>query len=314
MPSLTTAASWTIKNAQVADGSGAPLRTADVRISGDTIVEIGAITPSPDDGVVDATGLVLAPGVIDAHNHSTDGLEAEPDAFSQMAQGITTLVVGQDGSSPFPVSDYLAKRRAISRRSMSRCSSATPPSAGRSWATTSAARPPPPRSSAWRPGRSGNAQRRDGLVVGPRIRSGQLRLERGSRVHGACRSETRRLLHLAHPRRGRQIDGGDPRSHRHRREGEDPGPDHAPQARHRRRVGQSQRGGRDDRCRPQAWRGRHRRRLSLPGVVVEFEGAGSRQAVDQSRQRERSAGRCWRRTQCSNHAASEVSAIRWQAP
>ncbi len=112
MPSLTTAASWTIKNAQVADGSGAPLRTADVRISGDTIVEIGAITPRPDDRVVDATGLVLAPGVIDAHNHSTDGLEAEPDAFSQMAQGITTLVVGQDGSSPFPVSDYLAKRRA----------------------------------------------------------------------------------------------------------------------------------------------------------------------------------------------------------
>ena len=112
MPSLTTAASWTIKNARVADGTGGPLRTLDVRFSGDTIVEIGAITPRPDDRVVDATGLVLAPGVIDAHNHSTDGLEAEPDAFSQMAQGITTLVVGQDGSSPFPVSDYLAKRRA----------------------------------------------------------------------------------------------------------------------------------------------------------------------------------------------------------
>jgi len=113
-PSLTPsqAASWTIKNARVADGTGAPLRTLDVRLSGDTIVEIGAITPRPDDRVVDATGLVLAPGVIDAHNHSTDGLDAEPDALSQIAQGITTLVVGQDGSSPFPVSDYLAKRRA----------------------------------------------------------------------------------------------------------------------------------------------------------------------------------------------------------
>ena len=62
--------------------------------------------------MVDATGLVLAPGVIDAHNHSTEGLDADPDAITQVAQGITTLVVGQDGSSPFPLADYLAKRRA----------------------------------------------------------------------------------------------------------------------------------------------------------------------------------------------------------
>ena len=55
---------------------------------------------------------MLAPGVIDAHNHSTDGLDAEPDAVTQVSQGITTLVVGQDGSSPFPLRDYLAKRRA----------------------------------------------------------------------------------------------------------------------------------------------------------------------------------------------------------
>ena len=112
MPALTAATGWVIQGAQLADGSGAPLRRADVRFDGGTIVEVGTVTPRPADRLVDARGLVLAPGVIDAHNHSTDGLDADPDAITQVAQGITTLVVGQDGSSPFPLSDYLARRRA----------------------------------------------------------------------------------------------------------------------------------------------------------------------------------------------------------
>lgn len=113
MPSLNSVTSWTIRGGQVADGTGAPLRHADVRIVGDTIVEVGAaIAPRPEDRVIDATGLVLAPGVVDAHNHSTDGLDADPDAATQVAQGITTILVGQDGSSPFPIREYLAQRRA----------------------------------------------------------------------------------------------------------------------------------------------------------------------------------------------------------
>jgi N-acyl-D-amino-acid deacylase len=112
MPALTATSSWIIRNAHVADGTGAPLKRADVRIDGDTIVEVGTVNERDGDGVVDATGLVLAPGVIDAHNHSTEGLDADPDAITQMAQGITTLAVGQDGSSPFPLSEYLARRRA----------------------------------------------------------------------------------------------------------------------------------------------------------------------------------------------------------
>ena len=112
MPELTAPESWVIRNAQIADGTGAPLRRADVRIDGDTISAIGAVAARDNDRVVDATGLVLAPGVIDAHNHSTDGLDTDPDAMTQIAQGITTLVVGQDGSSPFPLGDYLARRRA----------------------------------------------------------------------------------------------------------------------------------------------------------------------------------------------------------
>lgn len=112
MPSLTTATGWVIRGAQLADGTGSALRRADVRFEAGTIVEVGSVTPKPTDREVDAEGLVLAPGVIDAHNHSTEGLDADPDAITQVAQGITTLVVGQDGSSPFPLADYLARRRA----------------------------------------------------------------------------------------------------------------------------------------------------------------------------------------------------------
>jgi N-acyl-D-amino-acid deacylase len=82
-----------------------------VRIAGDTIQDVGTLTPLPGERTIDGTGLVLAPGFIDIHNHSTTALEDEPDARSQVSQGITTIVVGQDGSSPFPVRDYLARRR-----------------------------------------------------------------------------------------------------------------------------------------------------------------------------------------------------------
>ncbi|HUE87106.1 MAG TPA: serine hydrolase [Vicinamibacterales bacterium] len=113
IPKLSAVAAWTLQGAQIADGTGAALRRADVRIVGDAIAEVGAITPHADDRVVDATGLVLAPGFVDAHNHSTDGLDADPDAITQISQGITTVLLGQDGSSPFPLADYLERRRAM---------------------------------------------------------------------------------------------------------------------------------------------------------------------------------------------------------
>jgi N-acyl-D-amino-acid deacylase len=102
---------WIITGAQVADGTGGPLRAADVRITGDIITAIGDVQRRPGERVVAASGLVLAPGFIDAHNHSTEGLDTEPGAATQVSQGITTLLLGQDGSSPFPVRDYLSRRR-----------------------------------------------------------------------------------------------------------------------------------------------------------------------------------------------------------
>ena len=101
----------TIVGADLADGTGAAVRGANVRFVNDRIVGVGTLTPQRGDIVIDGKGLVVAPGFIDIHNHSAEGLTNEPVAASQVAQGITTIVVGPDGSSPWPIGEYLTQRR-----------------------------------------------------------------------------------------------------------------------------------------------------------------------------------------------------------
>jgi N-acyl-D-amino-acid deacylase len=96
-----------VRNAQVIDGTGGPPRRADVRVAGDAISEIeSSLTAHAGERVIDAEGKVLAPGFIDMHSHADRGLDETPDAESQVRQGITTAVVGQDGSSELPVADF----------------------------------------------------------------------------------------------------------------------------------------------------------------------------------------------------------------
>ncbi len=59
--------------------------------------------------MIDAHGLVLAPGFIDMHNHSSE-LDTDLDAESQVSQGITTILLGQDGGSAWPIADFLKHR------------------------------------------------------------------------------------------------------------------------------------------------------------------------------------------------------------
>jgi N-acyl-D-amino-acid deacylase len=103
--------SWVITGAQVADGTGKPLRQVHVRIEGDKITGVGKLKPRKNETVVHGDGLVLAPGFIDTHNHSDRGLQDEPEAVSQVSQGLTTLLLGQDGGSVWPTGEYLEARR-----------------------------------------------------------------------------------------------------------------------------------------------------------------------------------------------------------
>lgn len=101
--------SFVIKNATIIDGSGKAGFRGDVRIAGGKITKIGNIKAKKGETVIDASGKILAPGFIDIHNHSEDGLQEEGTAANQVSQGITTVLVGPDGGSPFPLSDYFAK-------------------------------------------------------------------------------------------------------------------------------------------------------------------------------------------------------------
>lgn len=97
-----------IVNAKLVDGSGAPARTASVRIAGDRITEVGDLAALPGETVFDAQGLVLAPGFIDTHSHAGGDLERLPEALGAVSQGITTIVSGQDGDSNYPLGDFFA--------------------------------------------------------------------------------------------------------------------------------------------------------------------------------------------------------------
>ncbi|NUP12705.1 MAG: amidohydrolase family protein [Polyangiaceae bacterium] len=86
-----------VKGGTVVDGTGGPSRRADVIVQGDRIVFVGDVDPSVRaKRVIDATGNVVAPGFVDMHAH-TDPLG---NVDHLLAQGVTTIVVGQDGRSP----------------------------------------------------------------------------------------------------------------------------------------------------------------------------------------------------------------------
>jgi N-acyl-D-amino-acid deacylase len=97
-----------IRGGQVIDGTGSAARKADVRVSGGVITEIAPnLTSHPGERVIDATNLTVTPGFIDLHSHADRGIQRMLSAESQVRQGITTAVVGQDGGSELPVSDFL---------------------------------------------------------------------------------------------------------------------------------------------------------------------------------------------------------------
>jgi N-acyl-D-amino-acid deacylase len=90
-----------LKGGRVVDGSGGPIRDAEVAIKDGRIAALGSALTGREE--VDCSGHVITPGFIDTHSHSDVKVLADPTLPMKLRQGITLEVLGQDGISVAPV-------------------------------------------------------------------------------------------------------------------------------------------------------------------------------------------------------------------
>ena len=88
-----------IYNVHIVDGGGKPLQHGAVRIKDSIIIAVGKLSPLQTDSVINGNGLTLVPGFIDTHSHHYGDLDTHPESIATNSQGITTIVIGQDGES-----------------------------------------------------------------------------------------------------------------------------------------------------------------------------------------------------------------------
>jgi N-acyl-D-aspartate/D-glutamate deacylase len=107
-----------LKGGTIVDGTGAPPQAATVVVANGRVERVlGPTAPAPTGEVVDVGGRVVAPGFIDVHNHADDEMEGGilhiPYADNMLRQGVTTIVAGNCGGSPWPIGEHLAKAKAL---------------------------------------------------------------------------------------------------------------------------------------------------------------------------------------------------------
>src|SRR5271163_1973920 len=85
-----------IKNGTVVDGTGAPGKRADIAIAGDRVVEIGKVSESAKT-VIDASDLIVSPGVVDPHTHDDAQICWDPTIGCSSWHGVTSVVMGNCG-------------------------------------------------------------------------------------------------------------------------------------------------------------------------------------------------------------------------
>lgn len=97
-------ASTLIQNVLLADGTSNKAYITSVRFRDSLITEIGDLIPLKEDSIVDGSDLILSPGFIDGHSH----IEVDSDRYveSAISQGITTVIVGVDGFSKYPLESF----------------------------------------------------------------------------------------------------------------------------------------------------------------------------------------------------------------
>lgn len=98
-----------IRNGKIVDGSGNPWFTADVGIKDGKIVRIGNLSEATASKIVDAKGLVVAPGFVDVHTHIEGSEIRIPTAGNFILDGVTSVITGNCGGSSLDVAEYFRK-------------------------------------------------------------------------------------------------------------------------------------------------------------------------------------------------------------
>lgn len=108
-----------VRGGTVYDGSLTPGRVADVGVRDDRVVFVGDAAQARLSArrTIDATGLIVAPGFIDPHNHALANLPLANDEARRnvpaLMQGITTMTIGPDGRGSFEVARVMAESERL---------------------------------------------------------------------------------------------------------------------------------------------------------------------------------------------------------
>ncbi|HYC85843.1 MAG TPA: D-aminoacylase [Chryseosolibacter sp.] len=102
-----------IKGGKIVDGSGNSWFYADLGIKDGRIGKVGMIDPSQALRVIDAKGLIVAPGFIDVHTHIEGNDLKIPTAGNFIFDGVTSVVTGNCGSSNTDVSRYFFRLDSV---------------------------------------------------------------------------------------------------------------------------------------------------------------------------------------------------------
>src|SRR5262249_6610489 len=94
-------------NGTVIDGTGKQRSLANIRIREGKISDVGIFKPMPNETTLDVKGMVIAPGFVEFQNQSPAAIENDSSGAAFMSKGITTVVLGSDGTGPYSVEEFM---------------------------------------------------------------------------------------------------------------------------------------------------------------------------------------------------------------
>jgi len=122
-----------LHNGLIYDGTGRVPFKGDIAIEEGRIIAIRNASRAGDTAkAIDVSGLAIAPGFIDVHTHA-ENITHHPKAENFLRMGVTTLILGNCGSSKLKLGVFFKKLEQSGFRLMSAASSVTGPSASKSW-------------------------------------------------------------------------------------------------------------------------------------------------------------------------------------